>query len=164
MSMVTKYRGAAGLVLLLIVAPLVVWQHIAGGTVSHRRRTGDYRRQIAELRAAQSQSPVSVADSREMILSGLIVTRFLPVIESEGLKIDHFSSCVSSEEDGIRVVTGQLVLEGGFVGIVRTLDDFERSFPEVKLISAHYRTAKRGSRRAPDALRCTMYFQQITTT
>lgn len=164
MSTMAKYKGAAGLVVLLIVAPFVVWQHIANGTVNRWHKTGEYRRQISELRAAQSQNPIAAVDDREMILSGLIITQFLPVIESECLKIDHFSSCVSSEEDGVRAVTGQLVLEGGFIGIVRALDNFEHSFPEVKLISAHYRAARRNSRRSSNTLRCTVYFQQITTT
>jgi hypothetical protein len=154
------------LALLVVVAPIVVWQYALGGTVRQWRATGKYHRQTEELRAAQPsttrQPQVSTTD-REMILSGELVGALLPTIEAERLRIEHFSPCVTSDIDGLRLATGQLTVQGRFAGIVRLLDEVERTLPHCKVISTHYRTTRPRNRNEAKTLSCTIYIQQITT-
>jgi hypothetical protein len=154
-----KYRGLASLALLLLVAPVLVWQYALSGTVGQWRAAKKDRVQIDRLRAAQTatakQPAVSTSD-REMILSGEIVSALLPTIEAEKLSIERFSPCVTSDTGGLRLTTGQLTVQGRFAGIVRLLDELERELPHCKIVSVSYRKKK--------ALSCTIYVQQITTT
>lgn len=167
MSMWTKYRGLAFLALLVVVSPLLVWQYALRNTVVQWRQTDKNRGQIEALRAAQTATggPFRVPTTeREMILSGELVGALLPVIESEKLRIEHFSPCVTSESDGLKISTGQLSVRGRFAGIVRLLDALERELPHCKVISAHYRTNLPRNRGEEKTLGCTIYIQQMTHT
>jgi hypothetical protein len=161
-----KYKGVATLVLLIVVTPLFVWQYAVKETVTQWRTTMKSRRQITELRNSQTpqidRHEVQAAD-REMILSGLVVAELLPLIQSEDLRIVHFSPCVTSETDGIVLATGQLSVQGGFSGIVKLLEEMERKMTGCKIIAAHYRTTKPRNRKEVKTLDCTVYIQQITT-
>ena len=174
MKGLVKYRGLALLALLVVVAPLLVWQYALSGTVDRLRQTGKNRKQIAELRAMQSATngtPQGSADGdaqisttgREMVLSGELIGALLPTIEAEKLRIEHFSPCVTSDSDGVRLTTGQLSVEGRFAGIVKLLDFLERRVPHCKVVSAHFRTARPRNRNETKTLSCTIYIQQITT-
>ena len=151
--------------LLLVVAPAVVWQYGVGGTVSRLRDTAKLRRQITELRSTQApgENRYEIPEQDvEMISSGLVVAKLLPLIEAEKLRIENFSPCITSEADGVRLTTGQLSVQGAFTGIVKLLAGLESDVPGCKIISAHYRTTTPRNRGAAKTLSCTIYIQQIT--
>jgi hypothetical protein len=166
MKALGKYKGLALLVLLVVVAPLLVYRYSISGTVEQWRLARDYRRQIEALRGEQSTSGdsrnIETADT-EMLLSGLAVAELLPIIEREKLRIEHFSPCVTSDSNGILLTTGQLSLRGPFAGTVRLLDALEREMPYCKIISANWRGVKPRNRGSTKTLTCTIYIQQIMT-
>ncbi len=165
MKGVAKYKGIAWLVLVVVVVPLVVYWYAVSGTVKQWRMTGKYRQQIEQLRSTQSRTsePQSVnTTDTEIILSGLAVAELLPFIESEKLRIEYFSPCVTSDKDGIVLTTGQLSVQGAFISIVNLLDRLERDMPYCKIIAAHYRSTKPRNRGSTKTLSCTIYIQQIT--
>lgn len=157
MSLWAKYRGLAQLILLVIVAPLVVWQYALSSTITHWNTTNNNRKEIAKLRVAAPQKSAKTTLVREMILSGEVVAELLTTIEQNGLQLAHFSPIVTSEKDGVRLATGSLTIEGDFIGMVRFLDVAERQLTDCKLIAAQFRVKK-------EVLSCTVHLQQITLT
>lgn len=97
------------------------------------------------------------------MLNGELIAMLLPIIENEELRIEHFSPIITSETDGIVLVTGQLSIRGRFVGIVKLLDRLDGQFSQCKIISAQYRTVTPRDRNGVKTLNCTIYIQQITT-
>lgn len=165
------------LVLLLVVAPVVVWRYAVGGTVERWRGTVKARRQIELLSASQphvpttpgsqggqggQRSPEGLGVAEELILSGRLVTGLLPLIEAEGVSIESFTPCVTSEADGVRLATGQLVVRGDFIGIVKLIDELERTRPDCKIVSTHFRSSRPRGRQSAKTLSCTICVQQIT--
>ncbi len=162
----TKYKGLAALAMLTLVAPVFVWQYGVSDTVGRWRVTIKLRRQITELQGTHLHGgerhaiPLSATD---MISSGLMMTRLVPPIEAEGLRIEHFSRHITTETEGVRLATGQLSVCGTFVGIVKLLRMIECELPECKIIAVRYRSTKPRIRGAEKTLTCTIYIQQITT-
>ena len=166
MKGLTKYKGLVWLAVVVVLVPLLVYRYAISDTVKQWRMTGKYRRQIEQLRATQSGSekPQSVQTTdTEMILSGLAVAGLLPLIESENLRIEHFSPYVTSDNDGILLTTGQLSVQGKFTGIVKLLDRIEHEMPYCKIISVRFLSVKPRHRGSAKTLACTVYIQQIMT-
>ncbi len=166
MNLWLKYKGLARLALVLLIAPLLVYKYALGGTLKQWRTTAKYRQQTEQLRiaGAQSAKPQNTCTiDTEMVLSGLVVAELLPFIESEKLWIEHFSPCVTSDRDGIRLTTGQLSVRGKFTGIVGLIDRIEREMPWCKILSLQFRVVKPRNRGSTKTLVCTIYVQQIMT-
>lgn len=166
MKWLAKYKGIAWLALVVVIVPLAVYNYAIRSTVKQWRMTGKYRQEIELLRGAQSRSakPQSIQTTdTEMILSGLAVAGLLPFIESEKLRIEHFSPYVTSDKDGIALTTGQLSVQGTFAGIVKLLCQLESEMPYCKVISTQYRSVKPRNRGSTKTLTCTIYIQQIMT-
>ncbi len=166
MTWLAKYKGIAWLALVVMIVPLTVYRYAISGTVNQWRMTGKYRQEIEQLRSTRSLSakPQSVSTTdTEMILSGFMVAGLLPIIESEDMRIEHFSPCVTSDKDGIILTTGQLSVQGSFAAIVKLLWHIEHDMPYGKIISARYCTTKPRNRGSTKTLTCTIYIQQIMT-
>lgn len=160
-----KYKGLVYLALLVVGVPLLAYGYALGSTVAKWQKARSNCRRIEHLRnevdRTTSSSAVDV-EGTEMMQSGLLMEELLPHIEEGGVRIEHFSPCVTSEQDGIRLSTAQLTLQGGFAGIVRVLAETESGFPQCKVISAQFRSARPRNRKSSKTLSCTVYIQQIT--
>lgn len=165
MKLTARYKGLAWLVLVVLILPLLAWRYALNGTTDQWLSARKNRRQT-ELLCGAANRPIdprtALTTSEEMLLSGSLIAAVLPSAESEKLSIGHFSPCVTSDQDGVLLATGQMSLEGGFAGMVRVINMMEREIPQCKIISAQFHSVKPRGRGAVKTLNCTIYIQQIT--
>jgi len=103
------------------------------------------------------------ADTLEYIRSGLLIERLLPAMEAAGVAVVKYSPCVTSSEGGLNIHTAELLLSGGFVPMVRVIDDLEKQLPGCKLVSVNFHSIRRQYNR-PARLEASLVVQQIVFT
>ena len=100
------------------------------------------------------------ADTLEYIRSGLLIERLLPTMEAARVTVVKYSPCVTSFEGGLNIHTAELLISGGFVPMVRVIDNLEKRLPGCKLVSVNFRSIRRQYNR-PARLEASLVVQQI---
>ena len=114
--------------------------------------------------ASSATSPTGAsADTLEYIRSGLLIERLLPAMEAAGVAVVKYSPCITSSEGGLSVHTAELLLSGGFVPMVRVVDNLEKQLPGCKLVSVNFHSIRRQYNR-PARLEASLVVQQIVFT
>lgn len=162
MTLPYKYRGVVLLALLGLVLPWSAWHFALRDTLGASR---DCRRLSAQLAAmepaAQAGRSSTVAQSPELVLSGLLLDSVRKVAAGRQVQVAGYEPLVSLRQDGLAVHTARLTLTGGYAALLQVVGDTERMLPRCRLRSLGWRTAAdRRTRRLQ--LTLTLYIQQIT--
>lgn len=136
-----SYISMIKLAALLVLAPVVIYAMSVSGTVKLYK---EYRQ------AKESANMVPPADRREeftasapMLSSGVLMRMTAGVCAENKVSVGHFSPEEIGREGTLRLVSAQLDLTGGFVGLLKVLASIE-SVQDIKISSAEFRTVKVG--------------------
>ena len=166
-----RFKGLVYLGLLVVVAPFAAWKLAIGQTWHIWRETSRQATELANLSSDISSvdgSSVFMAagiasDTLEYIRSGLLIERLLPAMEAARVAVVKYSPFITTSEEGLNVHTAELLLSGGFVPMVRVVDNLENQLPGCKLVSVNFRSIRRQYNR-PARLEASLVVQQIVFT
>jgi|GEM_PF-982244 len=126
-------------------------------------RSGNLSADSVARRGSATPPAGTSADTLEYIRSGLLIERLLPAMEAAGVAVVKYSPFITSSEGGLNIHTAELLLSGGFVPMVRVVDDLEKQVPGCKLVSVNFHSIRRQYNR-PARLEASLVVQQIVFT
>lgn len=159
-----KYKGLAYLTLLLLVIPYLVWSMAISETVAMWRFVHKTATQIALLEADTVTSAAAMVESAngKALFEGRLIEAINPLIEKYQIKVVKFTPYISEKSDGAVLHTAVLILEGGYTGLVRTIEHIENNVGQSRLVSVAFKSMQRDRSRPPE-LTTTLILQQIIT-
>lgn len=138
---VKNYISMVKLAALLMLAPAAIYVLSVSDTV---KLYNEYRQ------AKESSEAVTAADKGEefsasapMLSSGVLMRMKSDVCAVNKVSVGHFSPEEIEREGTLRLVSAQLDLTGGFIGLLKVLASIE-SVQDIKIRSAEFRTVKVG--------------------
>ena len=161
MKWLGKYEGVARLVLLLVVLPAAVYRLSLGRTVALWGEVCRAERTIAEADSAsiQPDTPAAMLDTVELIAGGSLLELLERLGPDSSVRIVSYTPYLTREGDDFTLRTAEIVLSGGFVPLLRTLDAAERKLSGCRLLSSGFKTLRRGRQ---TSLQLTLVVQQLT--
>ena len=161
MKWLGKYEGVVRLVLLLVVLPAAVYRLSLGRTVALWSEVCRAERTIAEAEATPVQPDASAAmlDTVELIAGGGLLELLERLDPDSSVRIVSYTPYLTREGDDFTLRTAEIVLSGGFVPLLRTLDAAERELSGCRLLSSGFKTLPRGRQ---TSLQLTLVVQQLT--
>jgi hypothetical protein len=142
----SRFKGLAYLIGLVVVVPWLTYNLAIGKTVRTAREAGRANKEIAELKGRGAGAPVEKGEPK--LQNGAIMTR----ISGGGCTVVKYTPYITESRGGLAVHTAQLVLSGPYKNLVRVV---ERAEKESRLVSVEFKSAK-------DGLRATLILQEIT--
>ena len=161
MNRIGRYEGVVRLVLLLVVLPAVVYRLSLGRTVALWGEVRRAERTLAEAEAAPVQPDTSAAmlDTVELIAGGGLLELLERLGPDSSAEVVSYTPYLTREGDDFTLRTAEIVLSGGFVPLLRTLDAAERELSGCRLLSSGFKTVRRGRQ---TSLQFTLIVQQLT--
>ena len=161
MNRIGKYEGVVRLLLLLVVLPAAVYRLSLGRTVALWGEVRRAERTLAEAESAsvQPDMPAAMLDTVELIAGGGLLELLDRLDPDSSVRIVSYTPYLTREGDDFTLRTAEIVLSGGFVPLLRTLDAAERELPGCRLLSSGFKTLRRGRQAS---LQLTLVIQQLT--
>lgn len=161
MNRIGRYEGVVRLVLLLVVLPVVVYRLSLERTVALWGEVRRAERTLAEAEAApvQSDTPAAMLDTVELIAGGGLLELLERLDSDSSAEVVSYTPYRTREGDDFTLRTAEIVLSGGFVPLLRTLDAAERELSGCRLLSSGFKTVRRGRQ---TSLQLTLVVQQRT--
>ena len=161
MNRIGKYDGVVRLVLLLVVLPAVVYRLSLERTVALWGEVRRAERTLAESATTpvQPATPVAMLDTVELIAGGGLLDLLERLDPDSSVRIVSYTPYLTREGDDFTLRTAEIVLSGGFVPLLRTLDAAERELSGCRLLSSEFKTIRRGRQ---TSLQLTLVVQQLT--
>ncbi|WP_418679901.1 hypothetical protein [Alistipes ihumii] len=161
MNRIGKYEGVVRLVLLLVVLPAVVYRLSLERTVALWGEVRRAERTLAESATTpvQPATPVAMLDTVELIAGGGLLDLLERLDPDSSVRIVSYTPYLTREGDDFTLRTAEIVLSGGFVPLLRTLDAAERELSGCRLLSSEFKTIRRGRQ---TSLQLTLVVQQLT--
>ncbi len=159
MNPLSKYRGLAHLLAVVVLLPLLAWRLALGDTVGKWREAQRTEKQLVQMRT-QSAAPVPepVAATAEHIRDGVLLDQI--VCGPAACEVVRYTPYITGSTEGVTVHTAEIVLNTDYLGAVRIIDRIERTMPASRLRSVAMRTlTPRGSKQPQ--LHATLIVQQI---
>lgn len=160
MNRIGKYEGVVRLVLLLVVLPAVVYRLSLERTVALWGEVRRAERTLAESATTpvQPATPVAMLDTVELIAGGGLLDLLERLDPDSSVRIVSYTPYLTREGDDFTLRTAEIVLSGGFVPLLRTLDAAERELSGCRLLSSEFKTIRRGRQ---TSLQLTLVVQQL---
>ena len=161
MNRIGKYEGVVRLVLLLVVLPAAVYRLSLGRTVALWGEVCRAERTLAEAEATPVQPDASAAmlDTVELIAGGGLLELLERLDPDSSVRIVSYTPYLTRKGDDFTLRTAEIVLSGGFVPLLWTLDAAERELSGCRLLSSGFKTVRRGRQ---TSLLLTLVVQQLT--
>lgn len=161
MKWLGKYEGVARLILLLVVLPAAVYRLSLGRTVALWSEVCRAERTLAEAESApvQLDTPAAMLDTVELIAGGGLLELLERLDPDSSVRIVSYTPYLTREGDDFTLRTAEIVLSGGFVPLLRTLDATERELSGCRLLSSEFKTIRRGRQ---TSLLLPLVVQQLT--
>ena len=161
MKWLGKYEGVARLALLLVVLPAVVYRLSLERTVALWGEVRRAERTLEEAEAApvQPDTPAALLDTVELIAGGGLLELLERLGPDSSAEVVSYTPYRTREGDDFTLRTAEIVLSGGFVPLLRTLDATERELSGCRLLSSGFKTVRRGRQ---TSLQLTLVVQQLT--
>ena len=156
MNRIGKYEGVVRLVLLLVVLPAAVYRLSLGRTVALWSEVCRAERTLAEAESApvQPDTPAAMLDTVELIAGGGLLDLLERHDPDSSVRIVSYTPYLTRKGDDFTLRTAEIVLSGGFVPLLRTLDA-----AGCRLLSSEFKTLRRGRQ---TSLLLTLVVQQLT--
>ena len=161
MKWLGKYEGVARLALLLVVLPAAVYRLSLGRTGALWSEVCRTERTLAEAEATPVQPDASAAmlDTVELIAGGGLLELLERLDPDSSVRIVSYTPYLTRKGDDFTLRTAEIVLSGGFVPLLWTLDAAERELSGCRLLSSGFKTVRRGRQ---TSLLLTLVVQQLT--
>lgn len=161
MNRIGRYEGVVRLLLLLVVLPAAVYRLSLGRTVALWGEVRRAERTLAEAEAApvQPDTPAAMLDTVELIAGGGLLELLERLGPDSSAEVVSYTPYRTREGDDFTLRTAEIVLSGGFVPLLRTLDAAERELSGCRLLSSGFKTVRRGRQ---TSLQLTLIVQQLT--
>ena len=157
-----KYTAIGKLGALIFVVPVVVWGFSLRKTVDLWHNYVSVRERLEQMQVEElGQRSLDFSDTcRELLLpDGRLLEKMATDFRKEKVVVVGFTPFISQEESGFTLHTGELLLSGGYISLVRSVYELEKRFSAVKIISADFRLY-RENRNAPLQLRANLTVMQ----
>ena len=161
MNRIGKYEGVVRLVLLLVVLPAAVYRLSLGRTVALWSEVCRAERTLAEAESApvQPETPAAMLDTVDLSAGGGLLDLLERHDPDSSVRIVSYTPYLTRKGDDFTLRTAEIVLSGGFVPLLRTLDAAERELSGCRLLSSEFKTLRRGRQ---TSLLLTLVVQQLT--
>ena len=160
-----EHRGLLKLVGMIVMVPLVAWFFGFCQTVSIWRECKARQATIDRLSASESGSPTRLPGNevtgKQVLNNGIILQRIGESVENNGVKIVKYTPYLTREEGHLQVHTGELVLSGSFVSLLRVMHHVETGEGLGRIVSAGFRLFRDRAKKERQ-LRMTLVIQQLT--
>ncbi|MDR1755731.1 MAG: hypothetical protein LBR65_02065 [Culturomica sp.] len=136
-----RYIGHLKLAGWLVIAPLLVWQLTLKNTLSLQRECRRMEKELEQLQRTPENSPatLTLSGAGAAVSSGEILNRLRERIEKNRVTVERYTPFFTESEKEFEVYTGELVLSGAFIPLVRLLDFMEGEECPGKVVSSHFR-------------------------
>ena len=160
-----EHRGLLKLVGMIVTVPLVAWFFGFRQTVGIWRECKARQATIDRLSASESGSttrlPGNEVTGKQVLNNGIILQRIEESVENNGVKIVKYTPYLTREEGRLRVHTGELVLSGSFVSLLRVMHHVETGEGLGRIVSTGFRLFRDRAKKERQ-LRMTLVIQQLT--
>lgn len=158
-----KYTGILKLGVLLLVMPLVVWGWGLRRTVDLWSNYTYVKKRLEQIPAkGLIRQSTDWADTSQGLL--LPDGRLLEVMAADFRKrkivVIGFTPFLAQEESGFALYTGELLLSGSYIPLVRSVYEMEKRYSAVKIISADFQLY-RENQKDPPQLRLRLIVVQL---
>ncbi|MCD7970263.1 MAG: hypothetical protein LUF87_07915 [Alistipes sp.] len=157
------YKGIVLLGLLLVCLPVVTWKFALAGTYSAMRETSRLNRALAGY---GDFTPESISDSRDyttdgdIITEGLILDMIAECIKTGEVKVTEYQPYTGENSGGMTVKTAEMTLTGGYIPIVRVLEELENNVQACRVKSVEFEKT-RELRENRSVLKASIIVQQV---
>ena len=159
--------GFIRLFLLLIATPLIVWAMALRPTIaqwSAYRTERSQTRPTFERTATDSLTTPQIPKWHEDILdNGEWLREVSHHMESNGVRVDGYVPYLTDRRSDIVLKSAEIVLQGNFVPLLKTIHALEREIPQVSLRSVRF-LSKTEPQKKGKKLQVHLIVQQISRT
>lgn len=155
------YSGLIKCVLLLIIAPMLLWGLSLGKTMDLYRRNRQAEARGISLKNKGQNGTIPLPKAQESYLgTGKILDVITSYIAGEKVSILRYTPRLTGSEGSFNLYTGTLVLSGGYTALVKTVSLIERSSLPLQVISVDFRKQKQTKDKS-EILLLTIVLQQL---
>lgn len=157
-----SYSGLIKCVLLLIIAPVLLWGLSLRKTIDlyHRNRQSEVRGISLKTDKGQGGT-VALPKAQESYLStGKILDVIASYTAGEKVSILRYTPCLTGSEGNFNLYTGTLVLSGGYTALLKTVSLIERSSLPLQVVSVDFHKQKQPKDKS-EILLLTIILQQL---
>lgn len=160
-----EHRGLLKLVGIIVMVPLVAWFFGFRQTVRLWRECEVRQETISRLSTSGSgkmtRLPGGELTGKQVLNNGILLERIGKDVESNGVKIVKYTPYLTREEGKLLVHTGELVLSGNFVSLLRVMHRVELDEGLGRVVSVGFRLFRDRAKKERQ-LRMTLVIQQLT--
>ena len=156
------YSGLIKCILLLVIAPMLLWGLSLGKTMDLYLRNRQAEALGIGLKTDKAQNgTIPLPKAQESYLStGKILDVVTSYIAGEKVSILRYTPCLTGSEGSFNLYTGTLVLSGGYSALVKTVSLIERSSLPLQVISVDFYKQKQPKNKS-EILLLTIVLQQL---
>ncbi|WP_099293135.1 MULTISPECIES: hypothetical protein [unclassified Butyricimonas] len=160
-----EHRGLLKLVGIVVMVPLVAWFFGFRQTVQLWRECESRQETISRLSVNEPGKvtclPENEVTGKQVLNNGVLLERIGKEVESNGVKIVKYTPYLTREEGRLLVHTGELVLSGNFVSLLRVMHRVEIDEGLGRIVSVGFRLFRDRAKKERQ-LRMTLVVQQLT--
>ena len=160
-----EHRGLLKLVGIVVMVPLVAWFFGFRQTVRLWRECELRQETISRLSVNEpgkvTRLPENEVTGKQVLNNGVLLERIGKEVESNGVKIVKYTPYLTREEGKLLVHTGELVLSGNFVSLLRVMHRVEIDEGLGRIVSVGFRLFRDRAKKECQ-LRMTLIVQQLT--
>ena len=159
-----QHKGFLLLVGLIVIVPLVAWVFGFRQTVKLWRESNDRQEMVGRLSESCSgvgnELPGSVS-GKQILNNGVLLGQLERPIRNNEVKMVKYTPYLTREEGKLQVHTGELVLSGSFISLLKVMHYMEKEGHPGKIVSAGFRLFDDRAKKERQ-LRMTLVVQQLT--
>lgn len=165
----SRFRGIVYLTALIILLPWAAYSLAVKKTVSAWKdcRKLDKEISITEAHAGQKPAVYELLPdsdmSRDIIAGGEFMETVSGRAREQKVTIERFAPFITGDESGIKTITAEMDLAGGYVALIKVINSIEKEIPGCRIMSVSFHSTKE-LRTGKDKLTSTIIVQQIILT
>lgn len=160
-----QYREFLKLAGMIVCVPLVAWWFGFRQTISMWRECRARQDELRLLHRKNSGQPVAFygenVSAREVLNNGVLLERLSEVMKKNGVRTVRYTPYLTREEGSLQIHTGELVLSGGFIPLLKVADRMERDGALGKMVGCGFRMVPDRAKKEKQ-LCMTLVIQQLT--
>lgn len=161
-GMIEKYKGRVKFAGLLIVLPLLVLGSGVGPTLRAWRWYAGQKERLEKMKGNEEEflEEDGGMTGGRVLSNGLILEQLRVVAGAAGVRVVGYTPYFTRQEGEWEVYSGELVLAGEYIPLLRVVHDLEKRGGPEKIVSACFRIVPEVNRREEE-LRLTLWLQAI---
>ena len=156
-----EYGGLIRLLALFVIVPLLAYNLAVSRTVNQWRKYRADQSEIKLLERLDNAPQTSAILHNDLLHSGDLLKIISADIEANNLSVDLYVPYLTETRGVATLRSAEIVLRGGFIPLLKTINALEQNVPQVSLRSLEFASAN-NLREREVQLRATIVVQQIT--